>query len=108
MGITRYCKEVNLKKIREMKFGLSVLYDGYKRSEGMPKDYMREIWRKSVEEYLENFMFFYGVFNPEKELFLRHPLDDAFNFGKKAGEILDFEADRKTLRRTFDNFVVPF
>lgn len=99
---------MNLKKIREMKFGLSVLYDSYKRTKGQPKDYMREVWRKSVDEYLENFMFFYGAFNSEKELFLRHPLDDAFKFGKKAGEILNFEADRNTLRKIFDNFIVPF
>lgn len=99
---------MNLKKIREMKFGLSVLYDSYKRTKGQPKDYMREVWRKSVDEYLDSYMFFYGVFNVDKELSLRFPLDSAFKHGQMVGEMLDFNADRKTARKIFDNFIVPF
>lgn len=99
---------MNLKKIREMKFGLNVLYDSYKRTEGMPKDYMWEVLEKSVEEYLESYMFFYGVFNVDKELSLRYPLDSAFKHGQMVGAMLDFNADRKTARKIFDNFIVPF
>jgi hypothetical protein len=53
-------------------------------------------------------MFFYGVFNVDKELSLRFPLDSAFKHGQMVGEMLDFNVDRKTARKIFDNFIVPF
>jgi hypothetical protein len=99
---------VNLKDIREMKFGLNIFYEGYKKATGNPKEYMREVWEKSVNEYLENYLFFYGVFNVDVKLSLEFPLDSAFEHGKKVGKMLEFNADRKTIRKIFDNLIVPF